>query len=72
MLVEKCYDCHSAEAQQKDKLKGELLLDTRMGIRKRGESGPAVVPGKVDESVLLSAIRHESFEMPPKKSYPIA
>ncbi|MEQ8784815.1 MAG: PSD1 and planctomycete cytochrome C domain-containing protein [Pirellulaceae bacterium] len=70
VLVEHCYGCHSAEAQQKDKLKGGLLLDTRMGIREGGESGPAVVPGKGDESVLLSAIRHESLEMPPKGKLP--
>ncbi len=66
VLAQRCYTCHSAEAQQKGKLKGELLLDTRSGIRKGGESGPAVVPGNVDESILVAAIRHESFEMPPK------
>ena len=44
VLVERCYKCHSAESE---KLKGELMLDTRAGIRKGGESGHAVVPGKL-------------------------
>ncbi|MBI2481944.1 MAG: PSD1 domain-containing protein, partial [Planctomycetia bacterium] len=39
----------------------------RAGIRRGGESGPAVVPHEVDESLLLSALRHESFEMPPDR-----
>ena len=43
VLVEKCYKCHSANSE---KVKGELLLDTREGIRKGGESGHAVVPKK--------------------------
>ena len=70
VLVEKCYGCHSAKAQEAGKLKGELLLDTQMGIRKGGESGPAVVPKNVEASLLLAAIRHESFEMPPKGKLP--
>ena len=70
VLVEHCYSCHSADAAQAKKLKGGLQLDTRNGIRKGGESGPAVVPGKVNESELIAAIRHESFEMPPKGKLP--
>jgi hypothetical protein len=65
VLVEKCYACHSAEAAKSNKLKGGLLLDTREGALLGGESGPAVVPGNVEESLLISALRHESFEMPP-------
>ena len=65
VLVERCYKCHSAEAAKNDNLKGELLLDSRDGLRKGGESGPAVVPGDVEASLLIAAIRHESFEMPP-------
>ena len=64
VLVEHCYSCHAANAKN---VRGELLLDTRAGIRRGGESGPAVVPNKPDESLLLSAIRHESFEMPPDR-----
>ncbi len=65
VLEQNCYECHSAQAK---KLKGELLLDSREGIRKGGENGPVVVPGDVKRSRLLQAIRHEGdLEMPPKK-----
>jgi hypothetical protein len=69
VLVDRCYKCHSAQAQS---VKGGLLLDTREGIRRGGESGHAVVPGDPENSLLLSAIRHESFEMPPDGKLPEA
>jgi hypothetical protein len=72
VLVQECYQCHSAQAAAQKKLQGELLLDTRDGARKGGESGPAVVPGKPDESLLVRAIRHDDFEMPPKGKLPDA
>ena len=43
VLVESCYKCHSAQSKRP---KGGLLLDSRPAIRKGGESGPAVAPGK--------------------------
>ena len=46
VLVEHCYKCHSASSE---KVKGGLLLDTREGIRKGGESGHAVVPKNLDD-----------------------
>ena len=58
MLVDNCYKCHSADAQKAGKLKGELLLDTRDGLLKGGENGPALVPGKPDESRLIKAVRY--------------
>ena len=64
VLAGECYECHSAEAQ---KSKGGLSLDTREGLLRGGESGAALVPGKASESLILSALRHESLEMPPKK-----
>src|SRR5947209_1786871 len=69
VLIEKCYSCHSERAE---KLKGGLKLDTRAGIRQGGDSGPAVVPGKPDESTLLQAIGHtDAFsKMPPKEKLP--
>lgn len=72
VLVRECYQCHSAAAAAKNKLKGGLLLDSREGSLKGGESGPAVVPGKPGESLLISAIKHEDFEMPPKGKLPDA
>lgn len=65
LLVKHCYECHSAGAVGKKKLKGGLLLDSRDGCRQGGESGPAVVPGKPDESLLIDALKHDSFKMPP-------
>jgi hypothetical protein len=70
MLVKHCYECHSAGAIGKKNLKGGLLLDSRDGSRKGGESGPAVVPGKPDESLLITALKHDSFKMPPKGKLP--
>ena len=69
-LVQHCYQCHSADALKTGKLKAELQLDTRAGIRKGGESGPAIVPGNASESLLVSAIKHDDFEMPPKGKLP--
>jgi mono/diheme cytochrome c family protein len=68
VLVANCYQCHSASAKE---LQGKLRLDTKDGIRKGGESGPALVPGKPNESLLIKAIRHEDgMDMPPKKMLP--
>ena len=69
VLVSKCYDCHSAGAK---KLKGGLYLDTRAGARKGGENGPAVVPGDLTKSLLISAIHYEDkdTQMPPKAKLP--
>jgi hypothetical protein len=70
LLVEHCYQCHSAQAQNKNKLKANLLLDTREGLRKGGDSGPAVVPGKPSASILLKALRHDDLRMPPGGKLP--
>src|SRR5882672_6076089 len=68
VLVANCYQCHSASSKE---LKGELRLDTKEGVRKGGESGLAIVPGKPDESLLIKALRHEDgLEMPPKDKLP--
>lgn len=66
VLAEHCYGCHSEKAE---KIKGGLVLDTRDGIRKGGENGPAVVPGDLNKSLLIQAIRYddEHLAMPPKR-----
>src|SRR5436305_15073224 len=67
VLATECYRCHSAGAE---KLKGKLRLDSREGMLKGGESStPAIVPGKLDDSNLIHAIRQEDegLSMPPKK-----
>ncbi len=67
VLVRKCYACHSRDAAKAKKLKGKLLLDSKAGVLAGGESGPALVPGKPERSLLIEAIRHESLEMPPNE-----
>lgn len=65
LLVEHCYECHSGAAK---KLKANLYLDSREGWRIGGDSGPAVIPGKPDESLLYQSVSHSNSElkMPPK------
>ncbi len=66
VLVEHCYECHSAES---GKSKGGLMLDTKNNIRLGGDTGPAVAPGDPAKSLLLTAMQHSDpdLEMPPKK-----
>ena len=67
VLIEHCYSCHAEDAE---KIRAGLLLDTREGIRQGGDSGPAVVPENLEESLLLDALRYETFEMPPEGPLP--
>ena len=74
-LVEHCYQCHSAEAVKVGKLKGGLRVDLREALRKGGDSGkPSIVPGKSEESLLLTAIGfgNADLQMPPKNRLPEA
>ncbi len=66
VLSDKCYGCHSEKAE---KIKGGLVLDTREGIRRGGDSGAAVVPGNLKDSILIQAIHYadKDFAMPPEK-----
>ena len=66
VLADKCYKCHS---EKTEKVRGGLVLDTREGIRRGGDSGPSVVPGDLKESILIEAIRYHNkdFAMPPEK-----
>jgi hypothetical protein len=65
ILTEYCYECHSADKKQK----GNLLLDTKDGLLKGGETGPAILPGDPSKSLLIQAVRHvdKDLAMPPKK-----
>ena len=67
VLVKQCYECHS---QTSKKLGGKLLLDAPSEMIAGGESGPAVIPGKPDESLIVQAVRYDGLEMPPKKRLP--
>lgn len=65
LLVERCYECHSEEAEARE---GGLWLDRRSALRRGGDSGPAVVPGDVEGSLLIKAVRYRDNDllMPPE------
>lgn len=60
LLAQRCLNCHSG-----DETKGNLDLSSREKAMAGGESGPVIVPGNADESLLWQHV--ESDEMPPKK-----
>lgn len=64
VLHDHCYECHSSDAKI---VRGGLLVDHREALLDGGDSGPAIVPGAAEESFLIDALRHESWEMPPDK-----
>ena len=66
VLVKHCYECHS---HQSGAAEGGLRLDTRDGIRTGGDRGPAIVPGSLEKSWLLTAVTHvdPDLRMPPQK-----
>ncbi|HVK07906.1 MAG TPA: c-type cytochrome domain-containing protein, partial [Gemmataceae bacterium] len=73
VLAEQCLSCHSAAAAQAKKLKAGLYLDTRDGLLKGGDSGPAVVVGKPGDSLLVRAMHFSGdTKMPPKGKLPAA
>ena len=65
LLVERCYECHSAEKKQK----GGLVLDTKAGVLSGGDTGPALVAGEPAKSLLITAVKwtNKDMQMPPKK-----
>src|SRR5215471_7515819 len=65
VMADNCYKCHSHQAE---KVKAGLFLDTREGVLTGGESGPAIVPGDAEKSLLIKAIRYTNpdLQMPPK------
>ncbi len=63
LLIENCIKCHGAEKQ-----KAGLRVDSRKALVEGGESGPALVPGHPDKSLLISAIRQAGeLRMPPDR-----
>jgi hypothetical protein len=68
LLKQRCFECHSHER----KIKGGLALDSKSGWEKGGESGPAIVPGMPEASLLMQALSHaeKDVKMPPKKMLP--
>jgi hypothetical protein len=70
ILVEHCYACHSQDAVDKGKLKGNLLLDSQDGMLRGGDTGPALVAQQPRDSLILKALRYEEYEMPPSGKLP--
>jgi hypothetical protein len=68
LLKQRCYECHSHAG----KIKGGLVLDSRSGWQAGGDSGPALVPGSLEKSHLIEAVRYTNpdMEMPPKAKLP--
>ncbi len=66
VLVKQCYDCHSESLRAR----GGLRLDTKQGLLTGGSSGPTIVPNNPEDSLLISALKHEGLEMPPAGKLP--
>jgi len=64
LLAERCFACHSVREK---KQKGGLLLDSRAGWTEGGDRGPALIPGDLDASLLIRAVRYTDpdLRMPP-------
>jgi hypothetical protein len=64
LLVERCLECHGETKQE-----GGLRLDSPAGWKEGGDSGPALIPGKPDESLLITAVSYvdKDLQMPPKQ-----
>lgn len=62
IFVEHCQECHGPEEPE-----AGLRLDARATILKGGDTGPAIVPGKPDESELILAVQYDpaGYQMPP-------
>src|SRR3954447_23521710 len=67
VLETRCVSCHGP-----DKQKAGLRLDTPDGMKKGGESGPVVTPGKPEASRLVEAVTYhdDTLQMPPKGKLP--
>lgn len=62
VLVSQCFECHSDNEKTR---KGGLSLASRKGIEAGGDSGRLLDVASPDNSLILSALRHEDLEMPP-------
>jgi hypothetical protein len=67
VLAGTCFRCHGGE-----RVAGKLRVDSRASLLKGGASGPAVIPGAPERSLLVQALRYEGDgpHMPPKKRLP--
>jgi mono/diheme cytochrome c family protein len=66
LFVQHCHECHAQGAKTRE---GGLLVDSREALVQGGDSGPAIVPGDPDRSLLIRAVRHtdDDLKMPPEQ-----
>ena len=64
ILSQHCFKCHS----HGEKMKANLLVDSREALLTGGDTGPAIVPGDPAKSLLIEAIGYKNadMQMPPK------
>ena len=68
LLSEHCYACHSESAKT---IHAGLRLDSASGVKHGGDSGPLLVPGEPESSLLIQAVRYDSeIQMPPEGKLP--
>jgi cytochrome c553 len=68
LLVTHCHECHGA-----DEASGSLRLTSRQAILRGGDTGPAIVAGDPEQSLLVDAISYgDLYQMPPKSKLPPA
>ncbi|NBT63053.1 MAG: xanthan lyase, partial [Planctomycetia bacterium] len=64
LLIEHCFSCHAKDAK---KIRGELLLDSKEGWMKGGESGQVIIPGNIEKSLFVKVLSYnDTIQMPPK------
>jgi len=70
VLQENCYQCHAADKKQKS----GLLMDSYEALLAGGDTGPALVPGSLEDS-LMSVYVHlpedDDLHMPPEGKTPL-
>ncbi len=66
LLESRCFECHGNQ----DDIEGDLRLTSLKAMLAGGESGAAVVPGDPDRSLIIQAVRYETFQMPPRDKLP--
>lgn len=64
LLADRCFQCHSSDSK---KANGGLLLESAAGLLKGSDSGPIIIAGDPDKSLLLDVVRSndEDVRMPP-------
>ncbi|MEM7784837.1 MAG: DUF1549 domain-containing protein, partial [Planctomycetota bacterium] len=68
ILVDRCYDCHGPDASP---VEGSFSMVSRKNIIAGGDTGPGMVPGHADQSLIIKAIRYDDvYEMPPDTKMP--